>query len=88
MVANIRLDSKQVEVLHWDKFQRQQDFDAKLVRQDKLPVPSPDFKEQIGRSFPGMKLEWTRLDCGRYRNIHGIPGSSSKWAIGIYVSFG
>ena len=32
MVANIRLDTQQVEVLHWDKFKRQQDFDAKPVK--------------------------------------------------------
>ena len=69
MIANIRLESKEVEVAHWEGFMSQQDFGAKTETQDKLPVPSSEIKKRIGHLYPGLEPEWTRLESGRYRPV-------------------
>ncbi|KAK9833191.1 hypothetical protein WJX74_009730 [Apatococcus lobatus] len=85
MIANIRMDANEVEVMHWEKFKDKAGHGDKMVFPVELPVPSVQFKERIGRSFPGTSLEWNTLDNGRHDG-YGRPASFTKQAIGILIS--
>ena len=72
-----------MEVMHWEKFKARANSAAYMVPSDSLPVPLPDFRERVGRSFPGMRLRWPTLDSPR--PVHGVRGFESYHAIGIVV---
>lgn len=79
MIANIRRDSKAVEVLHWEKFKSRPNDEVKMVPYNQLPRPSSEFKERIGRCFPGMKIDWSTVSSAGPHN--GNPNYSLSMRI-------
>ena len=81
------MNTKEVEVVHWDKFKARANFHASMVPAEKVPVPSSRFKERVERSFPGLKLQWTTLDSGHVAHQHAnrYPPITNR-AVGIVVS--